>query len=137
MSFLFINKTLGLSNIKTRTAMNVNILVFVLCVEAIIFLSLSNLNDSTFNLGFKLATSIPDVLMCVSENVFVLITSLSLFKDEIIRSQTYFKVLTSVSLNWQVSRSGHEKSNKINIKNKERRVCCLFHNKSDLWNTKD
>ena len=117
--------------------MNVNILVLVLCVEGIICLSLSNVNDSTFNLGFKVATPIPDFLMYISENVFVLIISLSLFKNEIVRSQTYFKVLTSVSLNWQVSRSGHEKSNKINIQNKERRVCCLFHNKSDSWNIKD
>ena len=35
MSLLFINKTSGLSNLKTRTAMNVKITVFVICVEAI------------------------------------------------------------------------------------------------------
>ena len=35
MSLLFINKTSGLSNLKTRTAMNAKITVFVICVEAI------------------------------------------------------------------------------------------------------
>ena len=117
---------LRLSNIKTRTAMNVNILVLVLCVEGIIYLPLSNVNDSTFNLGFKLATPIPDFLMYISENVFALITSLFLFKNEIIPSQTYFKVLTSVSLNWQVSRSSHEKSNKTNIQNKNAECVVYF-----------
>ena len=46
LSFLFINKTLRLNNLKTRTAMNV---VFVICVETIIYLLLCNLHDCTFN----------------------------------------------------------------------------------------
>ena len=48
MSFLFINKTLRLNNLKTRTAMNAKISVFVVCVEAIIYLLLYNLHDCTF-----------------------------------------------------------------------------------------
>ena len=39
MSFLFINKTLRLSNLKTRTAMNAKNSVFVICVEVIIYWS--------------------------------------------------------------------------------------------------
>ena len=49
MSFLFMNKTLQLSNLKTRAGMNAKILVFVICVEAIIYLLLYNLHDCTFN----------------------------------------------------------------------------------------
>ena len=48
MSFLFINKTLRLNNLKTRTTLNVKISVFVICVEAIIHLLLYNLHDCTF-----------------------------------------------------------------------------------------
>ena len=36
--FLFLNKTSRLNNLKTRTAMNAKISVFVNCVEAIIYL---------------------------------------------------------------------------------------------------
>ena len=46
--FLFISKTLRLSNLKNRTAMNVKVSVFVICVEAIIYLLLYNLHDCTF-----------------------------------------------------------------------------------------
>ena len=53
MSFLFIKKALRLNNLKTRTAMNVKILVFVTCVEAIIYLLLWNLHDCTFNQWWK------------------------------------------------------------------------------------
>ena len=49
-SFPFINKTLWLNKLKTRIAMNAKILVSVICVEAIIYLSSSNLHDCTFNL---------------------------------------------------------------------------------------
>ena len=42
MSFLFINKTLRLNNLKTRTAMNAQISVFVISVEAIIYFLLYN-----------------------------------------------------------------------------------------------
>ena len=37
-----------LNNLKTRTAMNAKISVFVYCVEAIIYLLLYNLHDCTF-----------------------------------------------------------------------------------------
>ena len=43
------NKTLGLNNLKTRTAMNAKISVFVICIEAIIYLLLYNLHECTFN----------------------------------------------------------------------------------------
>ena len=45
---MFINKTLRLYNSKTRTAVNVEISVFLICVEAIIYLLLFNLYDGTF-----------------------------------------------------------------------------------------
>ena len=48
--FLFINKTLRLNNLKTKTVMNSEISVFVICVEAIIYLLLYNLHDSTLPL---------------------------------------------------------------------------------------
>ena len=41
-----INKTLRLNNLKTRTAMNGKISVFVICVEAIIYLLLYNMHSS-------------------------------------------------------------------------------------------
>ena len=46
--FVFIKKTLSLSNLKTRTTMNAKISVFVICVETIINLLFFNLNDCTF-----------------------------------------------------------------------------------------
>ena len=46
--FSFISKTLRLNNLNTRRAMNVTILVFVICVEAVIYW-LCNLHDCTFN----------------------------------------------------------------------------------------
>ena len=48
LSSLFINKTLRLNNLKTRTAINAKISVLVICVEAIIYLLLYNLHDCTF-----------------------------------------------------------------------------------------
>ena len=45
MSFLFINKTLELNNLKARTAMNTKVSVFLICVEAIIYFLLYNLHD--------------------------------------------------------------------------------------------
>ena len=41
---LFINKTLRLNDLKARTAMNAKALVFVICVDAIIYLLLYNLH---------------------------------------------------------------------------------------------
>ena len=49
LSFLFINKTLLLNNLKARTAMNAKVSVFVICVEARIYLLLYNLHDFTLN----------------------------------------------------------------------------------------
>ena len=48
--FLFINKTLRLNNLKPRTAMDAKISVFVVGVEAIIYLLLYNLHDCTFKI---------------------------------------------------------------------------------------
>ena len=42
MSFLFIKKTLRPSNLKTRTATNSKISVYLICVEVIIYFSLYN-----------------------------------------------------------------------------------------------
>ena len=49
LSLLFINKSLRVSNLKTRTAMNVKISAFVICVEVIVYSLLYNLHDCTFN----------------------------------------------------------------------------------------
>ena len=49
VSFLFTKKTLRLNNLKTRPATNAKISVFVICVEAIIYLLSYNLHDCTFN----------------------------------------------------------------------------------------
>ena len=46
--FLFLNKTLRVNNLKTRTTMNKKISLFVICVEVIIYLLLYNLRDCTF-----------------------------------------------------------------------------------------
>ena len=56
--FLFINKTLRLDNLKTKTAMNAKVLVFVICVEAIKYLLLYNLHDCTFDVSFFSAISV-------------------------------------------------------------------------------
>ena len=45
------NKTLRLNNVKTRTAMNTKMSLFVICVEMIIYLLLYNLRECTFNLA--------------------------------------------------------------------------------------
>ena len=43
-----INKTLRLNNLRARTAMNGDISVLVICIEAIIYLLLYNLRGCTF-----------------------------------------------------------------------------------------
>ena len=53
MYFLFINKALRLNNLKTKTAINSNISVFVIYFEAIIHLSLYNLRHCTFSELFQ------------------------------------------------------------------------------------
>ena len=45
---MFRNKNLRLNISKTKTAMNVKISVFVICVKAIIYLSLCKFHDCTF-----------------------------------------------------------------------------------------
>ena len=50
LSFLFVNKILWFNNLKTRTAMEAKMLVFVICVEAILYFILYNLHDCTINL---------------------------------------------------------------------------------------
>ena len=49
MSFFLLNKALRLNNLKTRAAMKVKVSVFVVYVEAIMYLLLHNLHDCTFN----------------------------------------------------------------------------------------
>ena len=57
-SFLFVNKTLRLNNLKTSAAINAKISVFVVCVEATIYLILYSLLDCTFNsIFFKKAST--------------------------------------------------------------------------------
>ena len=46
---MFISKTLWLNNSKTKRAMNAKISILVICVEAIIYVLLHNLHDSTLN----------------------------------------------------------------------------------------
>ena len=57
LSFLFINNTLRLNNLKTTTAINAKISVFVICVEETIYLLLYNLHDNTFKYCLKLLFS--------------------------------------------------------------------------------
>ena len=47
--FFVYKKTLRLNNLKTRSAMNAKVSVFVICVGAIIYLLLYSLHDCTFN----------------------------------------------------------------------------------------
>ena len=50
-----------LNNLKTRSAMNAKISVFVICVEAITYLLLNNLHDCTFKEWNKLDTKIKNL----------------------------------------------------------------------------
>ena len=56
MSFLFIHKILRLNSLKTRKVTDVKVSVFVICVEAIIYLLLYNLSDCTIKSSFILIT---------------------------------------------------------------------------------
>ena len=49
MTYLFINKTLSPNNLQIRTVINAKISVFVVCVEAIVYLLLYKLHGCTFN----------------------------------------------------------------------------------------
>ena len=44
------NKTLRLNNLKTRTSLNAQVTVFVICVKASMYLLLYNLHGCNFNL---------------------------------------------------------------------------------------
>ena len=57
---MFINKTLRLNYLKSRTAMNVKFSVFVICVKDIIYLLLHNLHDCTFNLLLSIMHQVYD-----------------------------------------------------------------------------
>ena len=62
MYFLFINKILRLNNLKSRTAMNAKISVFVICVEVIIYL-LQDLHYCTINVWQRRVGSRKDVYL--------------------------------------------------------------------------
>ena len=49
LSFLFINKTSQLNNLKTWIAMNAKMSVFGICVEEIVYFSSYNMHDYTLN----------------------------------------------------------------------------------------
>ena len=51
--FYVYKQNLWLDNLKTRTSMNAKASVFVICVEAIIYLLLYNVHDFTFNTQIK------------------------------------------------------------------------------------
>ena len=72
MSFLLINKTLRLNNLKTWTAMNAKMPVFVIFVDVIIYVLLNNLHDCTFNgkLYFSCISTITNI-KCVMFNNFI------------------------------------------------------------------
>ena len=50
---LFINKTLRLNNLKTRTAINAKTSVYIICVEAIVYFLLCNLHVCTFKMNIS------------------------------------------------------------------------------------
>ena len=54
---IFINKTLWLNKLKTRTAMNAKISLFVVFVETIISLQLNNLRDCNFKKPEKIVAN--------------------------------------------------------------------------------
>ena len=56
--FLFINSTLWLNNLKTRTVTNAKISVFVNCAEAIMYLLLYNFMTAPLSVpGYSIKTS--------------------------------------------------------------------------------
>ena len=69
-------KTLPLNNMKTRTAMNAKISVFVIRVEAIIHLLLYNLHDCTF----KDLCRIPEAAYDYQKLLLALLTFLASFR---------------------------------------------------------
>ena len=83
MSFLCINKTLRLNNLKTRKDMNVTIPLFVIFVETIIYLLLYNLHG------------------CIFKCIFPHCKSYIQWKIRLAWTQTHFRPLVSFSTPWK------------------------------------
>ena len=77
MSFLFVNKTLPLNNLKTRTAMNAKLSVLVICVKVNICLLLCNLHDCTFKNIAKRKLPMVKILFLLNKRLTNLLTPLS------------------------------------------------------------
>ena len=76
LSFLIINKTLRLINLKIRTATNAKTSMFVICVEVIIYLLLYNLYDCTFQISIDLnfySNNLLHSLICCLFTIFLYI----------------------------------------------------------------
>ena len=71
LSFLFINKTLRLNNLNTRTAMYAKISVFAICVEAIMYLLSYNLHHCTFKVFFSFAFICVFSICCRRIHIFM------------------------------------------------------------------
>ena len=103
MSFLFINKTLRLNNFKIKTAMNAKVLVFVICVEAIIYLLLYNLHDCTFNLAMRSSVDTIKCLVQVCKNCGKNVIIIScLFKTSTTSSERFMCVQFTSCVYWDI-----------------------------------
>ena len=97
LSFLFINKTLRLSSLKARTAMNAKVSVFVICAEVSIYLLSHNLHDCTFNNFCFTCQITPEVVArkCYVKKLFVEFLQKSQKNTDFMyrssRSQMFFK----------------------------------------------
>ena len=85
--FLFIIKNLRLNNLKTRIAVNAKISVFVICVEAIIYLLLYDLHDCTINCKIYDVTNLVNeqhgviILNSMQATTIHILTNISQSKD--------------------------------------------------------
>ena len=91
MFFLFLNKTLRYNNLKSKTAMNVKISVFVNCVEAIIYLLLYDLHDCTFNALIFTVPISGEEKKITEVFIFTLLCGAS--KDFMIALKVWFKLI--------------------------------------------
>ena len=125
MPFVFINETLRLNNFwLLRKAINVIILVFVICIEVVIYLSLYNLLDCTFkfqNLDWTFYVTWINLLLMkhklksfdwIANNLIVrnlLVNYLNLVKESIqkqlLTEQMFFE--TGVLKNFAIFRGKH------------------------------
>ena len=96
LSFLFINKTLQLNNLKTRTAMNGKISVFVICVKVIIYLLIYHLHDCTCTLKFYLKSH-PTTFLKLSSTELLLILVFTVFLVDSLHSSNIDFIMFSVS----------------------------------------